>query len=259
MGYLVFDIETVPDPALWKPTPPKTSRSKKMEDQFAPLHAHRPICIGFAVLNDNLAVESFGCGQSDDEAGLIKNFSDWLASVPHTLVTFNGRRFDVPVLALRALRHGLPQQFNTVAHRKRYDEENHLDLFAALTDYGSLDRGGFSLDSLSQVIGLPGKGEDNGAAVAGLYAKGEHAKINGYCRQDVARTAFLLFRYLLMRGRIDVDQYRTAASALFEKCVEEKLMGLTFGCDKQRLLLQTQAEQPPTEAVTPAAGPVATA
>lgn len=237
-GYLVFDIETVPDSTLWKPTQPKTSRSKKAEDQFAPLYAHRPIAIGYALFDEELRLQSFGCAQSDDEPGLINNFSEWVATLPAVLVTFNGRGFDVPVLGLRALRHGLVQRYNTQAHRKRYAEEHHLDLFEALTEYGALGRSGFSLDMFSQVIGLPGKGDDTGAAVLGLYTKGEHAKINKYCRADVARTAFLLLRYLLMRARISREQYQTAATSLLEKCKEEQLTMLLFALDEKRLLLQ---------------------
>jgi predicted PolB exonuclease-like 3'-5' exonuclease len=245
MGYLVFDIETVPDNTLWKPTAPKTARSKKPADQVPPLYAHRPIAIGFALFTEDLVLQNVGCVQSDDEPGLITNFSEWVATLPATLVTFNGRGFDIPVLGLRALRHGLVQRYVTAAHRKRYSEEHHLDLFEALTEYGALGRSGFSLDTFSQVIGLPGKGEDNGAAVAGLYAKGEHAKINLYCRADVFRTSFLLFRYRLMRGQITVEQYRVAATALFDKCIEEKMMGLTFAVDKQRLLLETAVVSSP--------------
>lgn len=252
-GYLVFDIETVPDSTLWKPSPPKTSRSKKAEDQFPPLYAHRPIAIGYALFDEGLQLQNFGCAQSDDEPGLINNFSEWVATLPAVLVTFNGRGFDVPVLGLRALRHGLVQRYNTQAHRKRYAEEHHLDLFEALTEYGALGRSGFSLDMCSQVIGLPGKGEDKGTAVLGLYNKGEHAKINAYCRQDVARTTFLLFRYLLMRARITIDQYRVAASAFFDAVIAQQLMGLTFGVDKARLLLLLQVQEAPVEV------PVATA
>jgi predicted PolB exonuclease-like 3'-5' exonuclease len=230
-----MDIETVPDTALWKPEPPKPRARKK--DDFPPLYAHRPIVIGFGYIDDALNTMHIGIMAGDDEVKLISEFTGWLSTQDATLVTFNGRGFDVPVLGLRALRHGIPQHFNTQAHRKRYTEESHLDLFDALTEYGALGRGDFSLDILSQVIGLGGKNGIDGSMVAGLYAKGEVAKIQGYCACDVGRTSFLLFRYLLMRGRITIEQYRAAAAGLFAKCVEMKLEGVTFAADQKRLLL----------------------
>jgi predicted PolB exonuclease-like 3'-5' exonuclease len=145
----------------------------------------------------------------------------------------------VPVLALRALRHGLSQRFYGPAHRRRYDEENHLDLMAALTEYGMLGRTGFSLSMMSSLIGLPGKAPDeDGSKVAGMYEKGEHAKIQLYAQSDVVRTTFLLYRYLLLRGRIELDMYRRAAFVLLELCKERKLTNVLFGCDAKRLLLE---------------------
>lgn len=235
MSYVIFDIETVPDPDLWKPQPPKPRARKK--DDFAPLYAHRPIVIGYALLDDNLQITAAGAIADDNEIQLIVNFSTWLASTQATLVTFNGRGFDVPVLGLRALRHGLTQTFYGPQHRRRYDEENHIDLMEALTEYGHLGRAGFSLDVLSQVIGLPGKNDFNGSMVAAAYAAGQIEKIRAHCAADCVRTAFLLVRYLLMRNRITIEQYRVAARSMYDYCAANGLSTLLFGSDPTRLLL----------------------
>lgn len=236
MPYLIFDIETVPDETLWKPSPPKP-RSRAKTDQFAPLYAHRIIVIGFAMFDDNLAFMGANAVANDNEIALITQFSEWFATQPATLVTFNGRGFDVPVLNLRALRHGIDQRYYGPQHRRRYDEENHLDLMAALTEYGALGRAGFSLGVLSSVIGLGSKSEFDGSMVAAAYAKGEIEKIRSYCVQDCLRSGFLLMRYLLMRGRLPADQYRVAANALFDYCVANKFNGLLFGADRARVCL----------------------
>lgn len=239
MPFIIFDIETVPDETLWKSDPLTKAGKKRVKEEFAPLYAHRPIVIGFAVVDDALNMQHLGHVGGDDEPKLISDFSDWVAAQTATLVSFNGRGFDVPVLALRALRHGLGQRFYTAAHRRRYDEENHLDLMAALTEYGTLGRAGFSLGMMSTIIGLPGKGADeDGSKVHGMYLKGEHEKIQLYAQSDVVRTAFLLYRYLLLRGRIDIEIYRRAALALLELCKERKLTNVLFGCDAKRLLLE---------------------
>lgn len=238
MSYLVLDIETVPDRTLWTPTEPKKgSRAKAPEDQFPPLYAHRPIAIGFALFDDYLALQHIGVAGHDDEPRLLTEFSQWISTLNATLVTWNGRGFDLPVLSLRSFRHGLSLQWNTSNHRKRYSEDPHLDLLGALTDWGPRING-YSVDAFCNVIGLPGKGEVKGSAVASLYEKKEINKILGLCMCDVARQSFLFFRYLLMRGRIDVEKYRTVATALFNVCVEKHLDGVLFGADPKVLLLQ---------------------
>lgn len=242
MPFLIFDIETVPDESLWKSDPLTKAGKKRVKEEFAPLYAHRPIVIGYALVDDELNMQHLGFTASDDEAKLIGDFTRWMSTMQATLVTFNGRGFDVPVLALRALRHGIDQRYYTAAHRRRYDEENHLDLMSALTEGGTLGRAGFSLGMMSTIIGLPGKGADeDGSKVHGMYQKGEHAKIQLYAQSDVVRTAFLLYRYLLMRGRIEIDVYRRAALALLELCKERKLTNVLFGCDAKRLLLEAPA------------------
>lgn len=254
--YLVLDLETVADSNLWKPTQPKKgSRAKAPEDQFPPLYAHRPIAIGYALFDDKLALVPghLGVVGHDNEPELLTQFSTWLTSLDATLVTWNGRGFDLPVLSLRSFRHGLQLKWNTSNHRKRYSEDPHLDLLGALTDWGPRISG-YSLDAFCSVIGLPGKGEVQGKTIAALYEKGELSKIYGYCTCDVARTSFLLFRYLLMRGRIDVDTYRTAAAAFYQLCVERHLDGVLFGADPRTLLLQDVPGAAPTttaQAVAP--------
>ena len=225
-------------------TPVKKPRARKKpangepaKEPFAPLYAQIPIAIGFALFDEALNLKHLGCVGHDDEPKLIGEFSAWLAQTPGTIVTFNGRNFDVPVLGLRSLRLGLSQHWNTAQHRKRYTEEHHLDLFEALTEYGALGRTGYSLDTLAQVIGLPAKGEVDGSKVRAMHARGEHAKINLYCTADVAKTSFLLFRYLLMRGRVDLAMYQHAAAALFQVCVDRGLNNVTFAADQRRLLL----------------------
>ena len=224
---------------------PKKSRSRKKptapgepaKEPFPPLYAHHVIAIGFVLFDDAFNLQHIGCVGHDDEPKLINDFSAWIAQIPGTVVTFNGRTFDVPVLGLRSMRLGISQHWNTAQHRRRYAEEYHLDLFDAITEYGALGRTGFSLDALAQVIGLPAKGEVDGSKVRAMHANGEHAKILLYCTADAAKTAFLLLRYALMRGRIDLATYRAAAAALFQACIDRGLSNVTFAADQQRLLL----------------------
>ena len=48
-GYLVFDIETVPDLAMY--TPPRTAVG--VERPFPPLYAHKPVALGVLWLDEH--------------------------------------------------------------------------------------------------------------------------------------------------------------------------------------------------------------
>lgn len=244
MSYLVLDIETVPDMNVWTPAAKKPRAKTDPADAFAPLYAHRPIAVGVALLDDNLAPVHIGCvGTStfkDDERALLFAVSSWMAqlmltSAP-TVVTFNGRGFDLPVLALRALRHALPHGWYSNDHRKRYSEAHHLDLFDALSESDSSRRSGFSLDTFSRIIGLPGKTGFDGSMVKGAFERGEIARIESYCIVDVVRTSFLLSRYLMMRGRISYDTFQAATKALWEKAAEVGVAGALLGTDMNVLM-----------------------
>ncbi len=244
MSYLVFDIETVPDKTLWTPEPPKP-RSRKKTDEFPPLYAHRPIAIGFMVLaDDTYEILHFGVvgttTYGDDEAALIAAWSGWVQQLTPTLVSFNGRAFDIAVLQLRSIKHGVSLGWHNKDYRNRYGEQ-HIDLFEQVTSFGMVGRSGFSLSNMSALIGLPPKGENDGSKVAGLFAEGKAAEIEAYCGQDVVRSAFLFLRYQLMRGRLSIDAYRGVATSLIELCTARGMHGVLFGADMNRLLLQADA------------------
>lgn len=230
----------------------KKSRSRKKaaapgeppKEPFPPLYAHRVIAIGWTWLELDAGaaeIKGVGCvGTStfkDDEGMLISAWNDFMRKESPTVVTFSGRGFDVPVLSLRAFRHGVSQSWADREYRHRYGER-HLDLFEQLTEYGLVPRTGFSLDTFSQLMGLPGKMGVDGSQVRTLWTAGEIGKIEAYCACDAVRTAFVLLRFLLMRGRISKVQYVTAARSLLETSNGMGLGAITFGVDVQRLLLE---------------------
>jgi predicted PolB exonuclease-like 3'-5' exonuclease len=155
------------------------------------------------------------------------------------LVTYNGRGFDLPVLTLRCLRHGVPLGFTyDGAFRHRYVDVGHLDLHDHLSDHGAAR--GLSLDTMARVIGLPGKVGVDGSQVEGLYLAGQLEAIKNYCLSDVAQTAFLLLRFRLLQGLLSPERYRAAATALFEQLAPDpRLSPLTGRIDRARLLLET--------------------
>lgn len=235
-GFLVLDLETVPDPALYTPPPQPTG----VEKPFPPIYAHRPIVIGVLWLDENYAFKRLGViGENKDEAGQLADFAAFMAKERPLLVTYNGRGFDVPVLTLRCLRHGVPLAFTyDGAFRHRYSDGGHLDLHDNLSDHGATR--GLSLDMVARIIGLPGKVGVDGSQVEGLFQTGQLEAIKNYCLSDVAQTAFLLLRFRLLQGLISAERYKSAAAELLDHLVADpRLAPLTSKIERARLLLES--------------------
>jgi predicted PolB exonuclease-like 3'-5' exonuclease len=215
--YLVLDIETIPDTERWhRPEEPQTA-------VFPPTWAHRIVCIGCLWLDHGYRLKRVGVvgdaqggeGTPDQrERALLEDFSRFVGRARPVLVTYNGRSFDLPVIALRSLCHAvsLGWYYREKNVRYRYSEEGHLDLCDWLADHGATRSG--SLDAVARLIGLPGKVGVDGSQVEGLYLAGQLDAIQRYCLADVAQTAFLFLRFRLLQGMLPPDEYRAAATAL---------------------------------------------
>ncbi len=231
MHFAIFDVETRIDKALVKAVLHRhdeigeeeayartraqiVARSRSGSD-FFPLAFHVPVSVVIGDVSDErvlTAVHVLGA-EGYSEPGIVCEFWERLERFRGTLVTFNGRGFDLPVMELAALRHGcvIPRYFKG-GFRYRYSDEAHYDLYEFVTNFGAYNvRGGFHL--LAQLVGLPGKGEVDGAGVQALWEGGRLADIHAYCRRDVIQTYFLFLRLELMRGRITAEQHAAALAA----------------------------------------------
>jgi predicted PolB exonuclease-like 3'-5' exonuclease len=134
------------------------------------------------------------------EADLLRAF--WaLCSRAETVVTFNGRGFDIPFLVTRSLIHGIPARVDLLS--QRYALRPHLDLFELLTQRG---RGPSKLDVVCWALGIESPKEVmDGSMVAPAYARGEIQKIAEYNAHDVRATAAIYrkVRDLILRYRAD--------------------------------------------------------
>jgi predicted PolB exonuclease-like 3'-5' exonuclease len=223
MRYTIVDIETRIDKHLVRAIYfPHTeiaeeeaytqARHRLLEEQgndFFPLSFHIPISIAIGQVSEERVLTAVETLDEDhySEEGLVRNFWQRLERFTGTLVTFNGRNFDLPVLELQALKYGCqaPRYFSGKA-RNRYVEEGHYDLYDFLTNYGVHRlRGGFNL--LAKLIGLPGKTEIDGSMVQHLWQEGRLPDVHRYCRHDVIQTYFLFLRVELLRGRLTPEQY----------------------------------------------------
>jgi predicted PolB exonuclease-like 3'-5' exonuclease len=215
--YLILDIETVPDHVRWKPP----ERPPGVEPPFPPTWAHRVIVIGCLWLDGDYKLKRLGVvgdsGRELSERELLVEFARFVGRARPVLVTYNGRVFDLPVIALRSLSHGVPLgwYYRDKGVRYRYSDEGHLDLCDWLADHGATRSG--SLEAIVKLIGLPGKIGVDGSQVEGMYRAGQLAAVQSYCLSDVVQTALLFLRFRVLQGVLSPSKFKTALRNLLDQ------------------------------------------
>jgi predicted PolB exonuclease-like 3'-5' exonuclease len=251
--YLILDIETVPDVERWQrpaPPPPPTSPDapppppSQDRSGFPPIWAHRIIVIGCLWLDaryqmvqlDVIRDPAAGGSADDRERGMLAAFSRLVGKVRPLLVTYNGRSFDLPVIAMRSLCHAVPLgwYYRERDLRYRYSDTGHLDICDWLADHGATRAG--KLDAVARLIGLPGKVGIDGSDVEPLYAAGQLGAIESYCLSDVAQTALLFLRFRLLQGQLAPERYRDRIEELIEALARDgRVNSVLEGLDLARL------------------------
>lgn len=255
--YLVFDVESVADPVLVKKTryageeiEPVAAVQKyrdelmaKYESDFIPYTFQIPVSVVVGKVDASFRLlEVVALDEPEFRSHVItENFwRGWEAYKRPTLVSFNGRVFDLPLMELAAFRYGLslPAWFNLSGKqyeqpRNRYNNEAHLDLHDVLTNYGaSRFTGGLNL--IANLLGKPGKMDVQGHMVQDYFNAGRLAEINDYCRCDVLDTYFVFLRTAVLLGWITRDEEhrivdethewlkeRSSKSAAYERYLSE--------------------------------------
>jgi predicted PolB exonuclease-like 3'-5' exonuclease len=236
----VLDIETVPDADLvWDAA----------VDGFPPAPFHQVVALGVLWLDGNHELQKLGAfgGEEDappDESQVLREFADFIGKRHPTMVTFNGRRFDLPVLANRMLKHGVPfpayyaGRSGGPDYRYRFSDEGHMDLADVLTDYGASRMP--SLTALAQLVGMPGKMDVDGSKVQSMFEHGRYAEIRDYCLHDVVQTTFVFLRTELLRGRLTEDEYKTRAQSLWDALEKDpRVLPVLQQANKPQALLST--------------------
>lgn len=227
MGYVVFDFEAVRDETV--PFEPRAQVERITQDRehtyelkHVPVDAFPPVChfkivCGAAIFlgkpsgQDPIARASLLTGS---EPEIIEHFVR-IVNKSHTLVTFNGRGFDVPLPAQRAMRYGIdvsPLYDRDLSDR--YRGHRHLDLVEHLTNYGATQKP--RMVSMARLVGWPGKLDVDGSQVTDLVEQGRLREVERYCMQDVANEAAIMLRLELCRGYITREQYGEYAAALLD-------------------------------------------
>jgi 3'-5' exonuclease len=228
VAYLIFDIESVADGDLVsrlrypgeKLKPAAAVRRyrdellAKSDSDFIPYTFQIPISVAVAkVAADYRLIDLVLLDEPQYRPHVItENFwRGWEKYRRPTLVSFNGRGFDLPLLELAAFRYGIsvPAWFGGTKSfeqpRNRFNTSAHLDLHELLTNFGSSRFVG-GLNLAANLIGKPGKMDVQGYMVQDMFEAGKLAEINDYCRCDVLDTYFVFLRSRVVAGALSLDE-----------------------------------------------------
>lgn len=227
--YLVFDIESVADGELVSQLRYpgrdlsaadavalyRSELMEKHDSDFIPYTFQLPVSVAIAkVATDFRLLDLVVLDEPQFRPHIITQhfWRGWEGYRRPTLVSFNGRSFDLPLLELAAYRYGLslPAWFNVSAksfeqNRNRFNLDAHIDLQEMLTNFGSTRFTG-GLNLAANLLGKPGKMDVQGHMVQDLYNDGKVAEINDYCRCDVLDTYFVFLRTRVLIGEITLDR-----------------------------------------------------
>jgi len=234
MQYLVFDIETSPiDWELFSDSQKEywlrnTNTDEEIENRMF-MRSLTPftgqiVCIGLMIVakeNSNWKILRRGVlaanpnkkqteiidemleddikMQLSTERKMLEDFWKILSHYKYpTLITFNGRVFDIPFIMLRSAIYKIRPAFNLMSGTK-FNYPNHIDLIDELTFYSPAQWGAtkkFNFDFYAHSFGIvsPKAQGIDGSKVPEFYAEGRIKEISEYCMRDVVAT-WELFLY----------------------------------------------------------------
>ena len=262
MLFRALDIETVPDLRFFTPGEPKwvpeprdvevggyASRYVSADSlvyvkapSFPPPQAHRIVAVAWCDVELNIGSpkryslvsthRQAGWKNADSEKQLVTAVREAAAASPATLVTWNGRTFDLPVLSARALHLGVPWgwYYDERNIRHRYSSDGHDDLMDFLSDFGAARP--MTLGDVARLIGLPGKTDMDGSKVEGIVALGESLenedKISSYCLQDAVQTALVFLRTRYHLEIVDAAGYAASVDTFARDPVVRELLDVDW-------------------------------
>lgn len=229
--FLVLDIETIPDEGLIRKIkyPGQHFENKdgatvqfqtellqksNGRSDFIPTTFQLPVSLAYAALDENFKIVHLGTLDRGDfrPHKIAEQFwAIWNKHRP-TVVTFNGKGFDIPLLELCAFRYGIsaPAWFNfrgplNSQPRYKFNLDKHMDVMDFLGNFGSMTMTG-GLHLCATLLAKPGKMDTKGSMVSDLWAIGEKIRIDDYCLCDVMDTYFAFLRTQVLLGQITLEQ-----------------------------------------------------
>jgi 3'-5' exonuclease len=212
---IVWDLETIPDLAaaarmLDLGDASEADVRQALGSDFPKHPLHKIVCIGALIASrqpEGWRIDALGAPHIGErtEAELISAFVERVGQLRPQLITFNGHRFDLPVIRYRAMVNRVAAgglQVRPYFHRFTDDA---LDLCDALGSFSPGAR--VKLDELSKILGLPGKPEGvDGSRVKEMVLAGQIEEVARYCESDVLNTYRVWLVYELFRGSISAKE-----------------------------------------------------
>lgn len=227
---LIFDLETKNDEELIKSIHNKSTneykaemKEKKGHDFLTPPY-HKIVSLGVTEISNtdyyiksvkSITVGLPKAGQLFTEQDIIIKFDELLKKTNYdTLVSYNGKGFDIPVILRRAMKYLIsmpnlfyqPNQYKSYMHK--FNDDMHLDLMQVIPER-------ISLQEACMTCGFSAKNGMDGSMVENASLE----DIDKYVKRDTLVTTKLLYHYLLLKGIIDIGQFNLLV-------IQEKLKDL---------------------------------
>ncbi len=179
MSEIVIDIETAPHKAEeYKANWPASKKKPGLHALISEV-----CCIGIYELESNHASVISRSNMASEEEILSWACKLFRERRNDTIVTYNGKAFDAPILGLRASLYGIP--LNKYLPDKR--SQRHKDLYDILGGKWATDISSCSLSELAWcLLGTPKS--SNGSDVAKWFSEGDYEKIDNHCLEDIKIT-----------------------------------------------------------------------
>jgi predicted PolB exonuclease-like 3'-5' exonuclease len=205
----LLDLETVPHPDahLWVDPVAPDSRLKDPEKIAASIiektaerderlgldpDLNRIVALGFHDLGSGDPTV-YLCSNEFEEREQLKMFWESYAKQDTRLITYNGFRFDLPVLVMRSLY--LNVKHPVLNFSPAWKAWPHVDLWERLSLNGARDRKDVkSLRFYAKRFGIPIYDDISGKDVAAMVEAGEWDKVHNHCLFDLDLTRALAER-----------------------------------------------------------------
>jgi predicted PolB exonuclease-like 3'-5' exonuclease len=211
MAYIILDIETVPHPDAHQWAEPvkaagnlkdpekieadlKAKREKQADEFGLDADCCRAVALGFHVVGRSEPTVFLMRDEFEERAHLQMFRDAYRAERDVRLVTFNGFRFDLPVLMRRAMYLDVDGFPNLSIDRYRSE---HIDLWQRLSFNGAISA--HSLAFYAKRLGFGTLDKVHGSDIARLAAEEKWQEIHDHCLSDIGLTHALANRLGLLK------------------------------------------------------------
>lgn len=267
MSTLVLDCETIPNISLLRQ---EVSESSDLADEdvvskffidkgtpdrtFLPVAYHSIVSMSILlksedeiIIGDTSTVDRSTSTLEQIEKSIVEQFFMLIDEMKPTVVTWNGKNFDTVLLQYKAMQYGIQSnkywdtgyldQSSKWSHYTSRYHDMHIDIKDSLSSFNV--SASASLDTVSHLLGLPGKIGLGGANVWSAYKDGKIADIIDYCNVDVLNTYIIFLRFSFIRGKLSKSAHNREISLLLAEISKIDTPAVAEYCQGLRAKLPT--------------------